>query len=174
MNIGFLMTDGYDAREFAGPYDELQRRGVPGVVIGPVAGAEITDKLGRASVHADWSAAQALTANLTGLVIPGGHSPDRLRILPEAVTLVADLHRSGCMIAAICHGPWLLIEAGVVTGKRVTSWRSVRTDLLNAGAHWVDEAVVEDGNLITSRCPDDIPAFTAAIATAIGERAGAA
>jgi protease I len=96
-----------------------------------------------------------------GLVLPGGQiNPDKLRIEPKAVAFVTEFFNSGKPIGAICHGPWMLVEAGVVKKKTLTSWPSVRTDIRNAGGHWVDEEVVTDGNLTTSRNPDDIPAFS--------------
>jgi protease I len=94
-------------------------------------------------------------------MLPGGQiNPDKLRMEKPAVEFVRKFVESGKPVAAICHGPWMLIEAGVVKGKTVTSWPSVHTDLINAGAKWVDKEAVEDGNLITSRKPDDIPAFS--------------
>jgi protease I len=103
-------------------------------------------------------------------VLPGGvGNPDKLRIQERAVEIVAEFMEDEKIVAAICHAPWLLVEADVVDGRRVTSWPSVRTDLENAGADVVDEAVVIDGNLITSRKPDDIPAFNEAIIKALTE-----
>jgi protease I len=94
------------------------------------------------------------------LVLPGGQiNPDKLRIEPKAVAFVTDFFNSGKPMGAICHGPWLLVEAGVLHHRTLTSWPSVRTDIRNAGGHWVDEPVVTDQNLTTSRKPDDLPAF---------------
>jgi protease I len=103
------------------------------------------------------------------LVLPGGvANPDALRLDDDAVTFVRDFVGSGKPVAAICHAPWTLAEADVVSGRRLTSWPSLRTDLTNAGATWVDEELVVDGNLITSRNPDDLPAFCDALVSAVG------
>ena len=105
---------------------------------------------------------QAQAAQYDGLLMPGGvMNPDKLRMNRAAVTFVRAFADAGKPIAAICHGPWTLIEAGAVAGRRMTSWPSLQTDLRNAGAHWVDEPVVVDRGLVTSRKPDDIPAFNA-------------
>jgi protease I len=102
------------------------------------------------------------------LVLPGGViNPDQLRIIPKAVDLVKSFVEAGKPVAAICHGPWMLVEADVVRGKMVTSWRSLKTDIGNAGGRWVDQEVVESGGLITSRNPGDIPAFAEALIEAI-------
>ena len=107
------------------------------------------------------------------LVLPGGQiNPDKLRLEKEAVAFVKAFANAGKPVAAICHGPWLLVEADLVRGKRVTSFASIQTDLKNAGAQWVDEEVVEDGQFITSRKPDDIPAFNKAIISRLGTTAG--
>jgi protease I len=111
---------------------------------------------------------QADEAEFDALVLPGGvMNPDKLRREPKAVQLVRDFCGAGKIVAAICHGPWLLAEAEVLDGKTVTSWPSVRTDLRHAGAEVVDRECVEDGNLITSRNPDDIPAFSQAVIVAV-------
>src|SRR4029079_11803809 len=103
-------------------------------------------------------------ADFDGLVLPGGvANPDALRADEDAVKFVKAFFDSGKPVAAICHAPWTLIEAQVVSGRRMTSWPSLRTDLENAGATWVDEGVATDGNLVTSRKPDDLPAFTTAL-----------
>jgi protease I len=96
---------------------------------------------------------------LAGIVVPGGWAPDKIRRDPEVLKLVHDLAAAGRLVATICHGPWVLISAGVVKGRRMTSSVGIRDDLTNAGAHWVDEAVVVDGNVISSRAPKDLPAF---------------
>ena len=112
--------------------------------------------------------------DLDALVLPGGvANPDHLRQDADAVALVRDAVAAGTPVAAICHAPWMLIEAGVVDGRRLTSYPSLATDLRNAGAEWVDEPVVVDGDLITSRRPDDLPQFTHALLQAVGATAAA-
>lgn len=104
------------------------------------------------------------------LFLPGGlGNPDRLRIIQEAVDVVGRFMRAEKLIASICHGPWMLVEAGVVDGRRLTGWRSIRTDLLNAGATVLDEPIVRDGNLLTSRMPEDIPSFSQAFIEALAD-----
>jgi protease I len=113
------------------------------------------------TIKVDKTLDQVKASEYDALVLPGGViNPDHLRMEPKAVSFVKEFAQSGKPIAAICHGPWTLIEAGVVKGKTLTSWPSVKTDLKNAGANWVDKEVVQDGNFITSRKPDDIPAFS--------------
>jgi protease I len=107
---------------------------------------------------------QANPQQFDALLLPGGViSPDKLRMMPEAVEFVKAFFDAGKPVAAICHGPWTIIETGHARGRRITSWPSLRTDLRNAGANWTDEEAVTDGNLVTSRKPDDIPAFNRAV-----------
>jgi protease I len=106
--------------------------------------------------------------DLDAVVVPGGYSPDRLRLHPDVVDLVRQVARAGRLVAAICHGPSLLIDADVVSGRTVTSWPSIRRDLENAGATWVDETVVEDANLVTSRNPGDLDTFSETILRKLG------
>ena len=100
---------------------------------------------------------------MAGIIAPGGWAPDKIRRDPAALELVRQVNAAGGLVATICHGPWVLISAGVVKGRRMTSTRGIRDDVVNAGATWVDEAVVEDGNLISSRVPKDLPAFGEAL-----------
>jgi protease I len=112
---------------------------------------------------------QAKVQDYDALLLPGGvMNPDHLRMEPRAVQFVKDFVATGRPVAAICHAPWTLVEAGVVKGKTLTSWPSVKTDLKNAGANWVDKEVVTDGQFISSRKPDDIPAFSKALIEALG------
>lgn len=130
---------------------------------------ELVGKRTRVRTTADRSIDEVAVDDYDAVLIPGGYSPDKLRTDDRMVRFVRDAFRAGKPIAAICHAGSLLIEAGVVDGRTVTSWPSIRTDLVNAGADWVDEEVVVDGNLITSREPDDIPAFTKALLDALGD-----
>jgi protease I len=160
--IAIVATDGFEQVELTEPRKALQAAGATVDVISPKSG-EI-----KGWNHTDWGETikvdktleEAKPADYDGLVLPGGQiNPDKLRMEPKAVAFVADFFHSGKPVGAICHGPWMLVEAGVVKKKTLTSWPSVRTDIRNAGGHWVDEEVVTDGNLTTSRKPDDIPAF---------------
>ncbi len=119
--------------------------------------------------------ADADPAEFDAIVLPGGvANPDQLRTDEDAVGFVRTFAEGGRPVAAICHAPWTLIESGVVAGRRLTSWPSLKTDLRNAGATWVDDEVVVDGNLITSRNPDDLPAFCRQLVTSVGSTVGSA
>lgn len=160
--IAFLATDGVEQIELVEPKKALEKAGASVDVIAPKSGSirawDHTDW--GDSIHVDRQLDQAEPSDYDALVVPGGvASPDRLRMNPKAVEFVSEFASSGKPIASICHGPWLLVEAGEAAGRRMTSWPSLRTDIRNAGGEWVDEPVVTDGNLTTSRKPDDIPAF---------------
>lgn len=161
--IAMPLDSGYEDSEFRQPYDAFRRAGHDVVVLGIEPGQELKGKQGKDTVRVDATAADQNASDFDALVIPGGYSPDHLRINPDIVRFVRDFTESGKLIAAICHGPQLLIEVDAVRGKRMTSWPSVKTDLKNAGANWVDEPVVQDGNFITSRKPSDLDAFTKTI-----------
>lgn len=160
--IAVLATDGVEQVELTGPVTALRQAGADVTVIAPKGGPiqafnHVTpgDRL-----PTDAALPAVRPEQFAALVLPGGvANPDALRIDPEAVGFVKAFVDAGKPIAAICHGPWTLIEAGGVRGRRMTSWPSLQTDLRNAGATWVDEACVVDGNLVTSRKPDDIPEF---------------
>ncbi len=161
--IAILATDGYEQVELTDPKKNLERAGAKVDVIsiktGQIKGWDKTN-WGK-SVKVDHLVNDVHTADYDALVLPGGQiNPDKLRTDRNAVAFIKEFVESGKPVAAICHGPWGLVEADVVKGKTVTSWPSVHTDLKNAGAKWVDKEVVQDGNLITSRRPADIPAFS--------------
>lgn len=169
--IAILATDGFEQVELTEPKKILEASGAKVTVLsiksGAIKGWDHT-KWGK-SVKVEGLVKDAKPDEYEALVLPGGQmNPDVLRTDTNAVTFVRTFAESGKPVAAICHGPWMLIEAGVVNGKTMTSWPSVHTDLKNAGAHWVDEPAVVDGNVITSRKPEDIPAFTSAIVEAVG------
>lgn len=160
--IAILATHGFEQSELEEPKKALEAAGARAEVIAPSAG-----KI-RGWKHKDWGTEvpvdvaldQADPAAYEGLVLPGGVlNPDQLRMNPKAVEFVGSFVRSGKPIAAICHGPWTLINAGGVRGRKMTSWPSLAADLQNAGAQWVDQEVVTDQGLVTSRKPDDLPAF---------------
>jgi protease I len=164
--IAILATDGYEQVELTDPKKNLEQAGAKVDVIsiktGQIKGWDKTD-WGK-SVKVDHLVADVRPADYDALVLPGGQiNPDKLRTDKNAVAFIKEFVETGKPVAAICHGPWGLVEADVVKGKTVTSWPSVQTDLKNAGAHWVDKEVVQDGNLITSRKPEDIPAFSKAL-----------
>ena len=155
--------EGYEDAEFQVPRDRLKEKGHTVVVIGEEKGRTVRGKRGQSAVVVETTAEETRPEDFDAMVIPGGYGPDRLRTDEDLVDFVGRFVASGKPVAAICHGPQLLIEAGQVEGRTLTSWPSVRTDLLNAGAAWVDEEVVVDGNLITSRKPGDLDAFVAAL-----------
>jgi protease I len=175
--VAILATDGFEQVELTEPKKNLEDAGAKVTVLslkpGEIKGWNHTD-WGK-SVKVDGVVKDAKPDQFDALVLPGGQmNPDVLRTDSSAVTFVRTFVESGKPVAAICHGPWTLIEADVVRGKTMTSWPSVRTDLKNAGAHWVDEPVIVDGNLITSRKPEDIPAFSQAIVEALAPQKRAA
>jgi len=162
--VAILATDGFEEVELVKPLEALREAGALAEVIAPKAG-EIQgfrhhDKGGKVPV--DRELAQASPEDYDGLVLPGGViNPDQLRLEPEAIAFIRSFVEAAKPIAAICHGPWTLIDAGGVEGRRMTSWPSLKTDLRNAGAEWVDQEVVVDNGFVTSRNPDDLPAFCA-------------
>lgn len=166
-NIAVVVGPEYEDVELTRPVDDLRNKGHAVTFIGAKSGETVKGKQGFSSVTIEKAASEVQAAAFDGMLIPGGHSPDNLRTNEAVVGLVRDFGATGRPIAAICHGPQLLIEAGLVEGRRMTSFDSVRTDLENAGARVVDEAVVVDGSLITSRVPDDLDAFDEALLTAL-------
>lgn len=170
--IMILATDGFEQSELEVPLNKLKEAGATVEVVSLEAG-EITgwdkDDWGKA-VPVDKVLADASASDYDALVLPGGQiNPDLLRVEDAALTLIREFADAGKPVAAICHAPWLLIEAGLAKGRRMTSYHSIRTDLVNAGAEVADEAVVIDGNIITSRSPDDLDAFCDAIVAAVAE-----
>jgi protease I len=164
--ILFIATDGFEQAELFGPRDRLIAAGATVVLASPgtdpIQGMEKAEKGEKATPDITLDAVD--TDEYDALVIPGGvANPDTLRTIDAAVAIVQAFDDAGKPIAAICHGPWLLVEADIVEDRTVTCWPSLRTDLENAGATTVDEPVVVDDNLITSRKPDDVPAFTDAL-----------
>lgn len=166
--IAFVLGEDFEDSEFRKPYDALKNAGHTVEVLGTRPGGWVTGKHGKEHVRIEASATDQDPASYDALVIPGGYSPDHLRTDRGTVAFVQAMVRDGKLIAAVCHGPQLLIEADAVRGKTVTSWPSVKVDLKNAGATWVDREVVVDGKLITSRRPDDLAAFTEAIEANLG------
>ena len=162
--VAMLMTDGVEQIEYTSPRSFLEEQGATVVLLSPKsAGDEVQgfNHLQPADrFKVDMNVADAKPADFDGLVLPGGvANPDQLRMSKEAIAFIRDFDAQDKMVAAICHGPWTLIDAGIATGKHLTSWPSLKRDLTNAGAEWSDEQVVLDARLITSRKPDDLPAF---------------
>ncbi|MCR2834994.1 type 1 glutamine amidotransferase domain-containing protein [Parerythrobacter lacustris] len=166
-----MATDGFEQSELMDPKANLEKAGFETVVAsldeGEIKGWK--DKDWGDSVKVDLTVDEVSAGDYDALLLPGGQmNPDILRMNERAIEIVREFDAAGKPIAAICHAPWLLAEAGIVEGKTVTAWPSIRTDLGNAGANVVDREVAEDGNLITSRNPDDIPAFSEALIAKLG------
>jgi len=161
--VAVLVEDEYEDAELVGPLEALRGAGATVTVVGPAASAHYRGKRGVSVVIADLAAGAAHMKNFDALVIPGGHAPDKMRMRHAMVDLARDAMEAGKPVAAICHGPQLLISANVLRGRTLTCWPSIAVDVKNAGGLYVDKPVVEDGNLITSRKPDDVPAFCEAI-----------
>src|SRR5262249_43080766 len=162
-----LVEQEFEDRELTGPLDALRAAGATVVLVGPLAGAQFTGKRGEAIVTSDLAAGAARAVDFDAVVIPGGPAPDKMRMRHAMVDLARDAMEAGKPVAAICHGAQLLISAGVLRGRTLTCWPSIAIDVKNAGGLYVDKPVVEDGNLITSRKPDDVPAFSDAIIRAV-------
>ncbi len=157
--VAFVLAEDFEDSEFQVPYDRIREAGHQVTVIGSESGKEVRGKKGEASFTLEATPDEVNAADFDALVIPGGYAPDKLRTSEGAVKFVKAVFDDDKPVAAICHAGSLLVEADVVRGRTVTSWPSIRTDLINAGAKWVDREVVEDGNVITSRKPDDLDAF---------------
>ena len=162
LKVAILVADGFEQAELTEPRKALDKAGAKTFIVSPVQHEvqgwkhyEHADKF-----PVEFLLQEADPDDFDALLLPGGvANPDQLRMNPDAVEFVREFFDAGKPVAAICHGPWTLIEADVVRGRKITSWPSVRTDLVNAGANWVDQEVVVDNGLVSSRKPDDIPAF---------------
>ncbi|HEX5514775.1 MAG TPA: type 1 glutamine amidotransferase domain-containing protein [Gammaproteobacteria bacterium] len=164
--VAILVADGFEQVEMTEPRRALNEAGAETILVSPADGKV------KGWNHTEWGSQfkvdlplqQADAEDFDALLLPGGViNPDRLRLQPKAIEFVREFFEAGKPIAAICHGPWTLIDADAVRGRTVTSWPSLKTDLKNAGAHWVDQETVSDHGLVTSRKPDDIPAFNRAM-----------
>lgn len=175
LKVAILAEDGFEQSELESPMEALRAAGATVSVVSPKSGSIVgmrhMDKGRAVAVHVALDHADA--ENYAALLIPGGlYNPDALRSNPAAVEFVRAFARNDRLIAAICHGPWLLAEADLVRGRRLTSWPAIQTDLRNAGAEWVDEPVVVDGGFVTSRQPDDLPAFNQAVIDRLSAQLG--
>ena len=159
--IALFVDNLYQELEVWYPLLRLKEAGVAVVTVGAEAGKTYTSKLGY-PVKADKSYDEVSAAEFDGVIVPGGYAPDHIRRHPRAIDLVRELHNGGKLVAAICHGPWILCSTGTLKGRRVTGFFAIKDDLVNAGALFEDAEVVVDGSLVTSRKPDDLPAFCAA------------
>lgn len=174
--ILIIATDGYEQSELTVPLDSLRKAGATVDVASPsetrepgkIRGWDQTDW--GTTVPVDKTLDQVDASAYDAVVLPGGQmNPDKLRLEPKAIELVKRFVADGKVVAAVCHGPWLLVEAGALRGREVTSWPSLKTDITNAGGHWVDQEVATDSGIVTSRNPGDLPAFVAKIIEEIGE-----
>jgi protease I len=168
--VAFIMDRMFEDSEFKVPYDRVREAGHEAVIVGLEKGKKVEGKKGTETATTDAAIGEVTAKQFDALVIPGGYSPDLIRLNPGMVELTRAIVDAGKPVAAICHAGWMLAEADVIRGKTVTSWPSIKTDLINAGANWVDQEVVEDGNLITSRKPDDLEAFTKTLLYQIEQR----
>ena len=168
--VAIFVEDEFEDAEVTGTLDALRAAGATVTLVGPTSGAEFKGKRGVATVKSDMAAGAARIKDFDALVIPGGHAPDKMRMRHAMVDLARDAMDAGKPVAAICHGPQLLISANALRGRTLTCWPSIAIDVKNAGGLYVDKPVVEDGNLITSRKPDDVPMFSDAIIRALASR----
>jgi len=161
--VAILVEEEFEDRELTGPLEALRAAGATVTIVGPTAGATFRGKRGEAGATSDLAAGAARAKDFDALVIPGGHAPDKMRMRHAMVDLARDMMDAGKPVAAICHGPSLLISANALRGRTLTCWPSIAIDVKNAGGRYVDKPVAVDGNLITSRKPDDVPLFVEAI-----------
>jgi protease I len=153
-----LAENNYEDLELWVPYYRLKEEGAEVTIVGTGSSQTYTSKHGY-PVEVSKEAKEIDMSRYDGVVIPGGYAPDLMRRYPEMVNIVREAHQKGKVIAAICHAGWMLVSAGILKGKKATCFFAIKDDLINAGANYVDQEVVRDGNLITSRKPDDLPAF---------------
>jgi protease I len=164
--VAILIEEMFNTHEFWYPYYRLKEAGADVIVVGSRAATVYHGKPGTEATS-DVGAEQVAADDFDGIVIPGGYAPDLMRRYPKMVQLVKDMFQKGKVVAAICHAGWMLASAEVLEGRTATSFFAIKDDMVHAGANWVDEEVVVDGNLITSRKPDDLPAFMQAIIAAL-------
>jgi len=165
--IAILAEDSYEPRELWCPRYRLEEEGAEVHILG-TGRDSYTSKQGL-QVKVDYNVADIEPKYYDGVVIPGGYAPDAMRRYPALIDFVKSLFEDGRIVAYICHAGWVAASAGIVRGKRVTSFASIRDDMVNAGAEWVDEPVVRDGNLISSRVPSDLPAFNRTLVESLAE-----
>jgi len=165
--VAILVENDFEDSELTGPRDALLDAGATVVIVGPTANTEFKGKKLGTVITSEIAAGAAKPADFDAVVIPGGYAPDKMRMRHAMVDFTREMFEAGKPVAAICHAASMLISANAVKGKTLTCWPSVAIDVKNAGGMYVDKPVVEDGNLITSRKPDDIPFFNEAIIRAL-------
>lgn len=162
-NIAILAEDHYEDLELWYPYLRMKEAGAASVKVIGMPGVEVYQSKHGYPVQVDLSADTAAAEHFDAIIIPGGYAPDRMRRHSPMLDLVRKIFEQGGLVAFICHAGWVPISAGIIRGKKVTSVSAIKDDLLNAGAEWLDQEIVIDGNIISSRSPDDLPAFCRAI-----------
>lgn len=165
--IAILVEEGFEDSELREPLRAMKDAGARVLIVGSGSKKSYRGKRRVTEVTVDTSADMVKANEFDAIIVPGGYAPDRMRLHQAMINLVREAHAEGKIIAAVCHGPQLLISADIIRGRHVTSWPSVMVDLNNAGAIWVDKPVVRDGNIITSRKPADLPKFNKAIIEAL-------
>lgn len=171
-SVAILVENMYEDLELWYPYYRLKEAGAEVMIVGPKEDTSYESKHGYPATS-DRAAADVSADKLDGVIIPGGYSPDRMRRHPEMVQLVHDLDAAGKLVAAICHGGWMLCSADVLEGREATSYSSIKDDMVHAGADWVDRTVVRDKNLVTSRFPADLPNFMRTVIAVLHQQASA-
>jgi protease I len=166
--VVLLVENSYQDLEFWVPYYRLKEEGAEVTVVGSGSSRTYTSKYGYPA-EVNKEAKEIDISKYDGVVIPGGYAPDMMRRYPEMVRIVREAYQKGKVVAAICHAGWMLVSAGILKGRKVTGVSAIKDDLVNAGATYLDEEVVRDGNLITSRKPDDLPAFCREIVSALSK-----
>ncbi len=167
--IAILVEEGFEDSELIEPMRAMKNAGAKVLIVGSGSRESYKGKRGRITVIVDATADKVKAEDVDAIIVPGGYAADKMRLHQSMVDLVKKAYDLGKVIAAICHGPQLLISSEIVRGHRVTSWPSIAVDLRNAGAEWVDAPVVQDGNIITARKPADLPRFNKAIIEALRE-----
>ncbi len=165
--IAILAEEDFEDSELIEPLRSMKNAGARVVIVGTGSKKNYQGKQGNAKISVDTTADKVKAKDFAAIIVPGGYAPDKMRRDPSMIELVKKAYELGKVVAAICHGPQLLISANIVKGRKLTSWPSIAVDLENAGAKWIDAPVVQDGNLITSRKPADLPRFNKAIIEAL-------
>lgn len=167
--VALVIDKNFEDSEAIYPYFRLKEEDVEVIIAGPIKATVFNGKWGY-PLKSDISIDDLNASDYDGVIVPGGYAPDLLRRYPQVLLFVHELFNQGKLVASICHGPWVLISAKILSGKRVTCVPAIKDDVINAGASYFDEEVVVDGNLVTSRNPFDLPAFMKAIIAFLGKK----